>query len=205
MYKVFINDKPIILTDSPQIDLSFEVYDYENVVFEEILHKLKKNKINGVLLYCQDLQKSWADFQTHFKVIRAAGGLVMNESDEFLFIFRGNRWDLPKGRIEKNESIETTAVREVEEECGINGLVLKHHLMTTYHIFTQNNRDKLKITDWFLMRSNYQGILTPQVEEGITVAEFKDEEATQQALQNTYANIHLVFKAFKHERSLSKN
>lgn len=149
MYKVFINDKPIILTDSPQIDLSFEVYDYENVVFEEVLHKLKKNKIKGVLLYCPNLQKSWSDFQNHFKIIRAAGGLVLNASNEFLFIFRGNRWDLPKGRIEKNESIELTAVREVEEECGIRGLTLKNHLTTTYHIFTQNHKDKLKVTDWF--------------------------------------------------------
>ncbi len=205
MYKVFINDKPIILTDSPQIGLSFEVYDYENVVFEEILHKLKKNKIKGVLLYCRDLQKCWADFQTHFKVIRAAGGLVVNDSDEFLFIYRGNRWDLPKGRIEKDESIESTAVREVEEECGISRLSLKNHLVTTYHIFTHNHRDKLKVTDWFLMRSDYQGTLTPQREEGITIAEFKNKEATQEALQNTYANIHLVFKAFKNEASLSKN
>jgi len=205
MYKVFINDKPIILTDSPQIGLSFEVYDYENVVFEEILHKLKKNKIKGVLLYCQDLEKSWSEFQTHFKVIRAAGGLVVNDQDEFLFIFRGNRWDLPKGRIEKDESIESTAVREVEEECGIQGLVLKEHLVTTYHIFTQNHQDKLKVTDWFLMHANYPGVLTPQVEEGITIAEFKNEEDTQKALQNTYANIHLVFKAFKNEVGLSKN
>jgi 8-oxo-dGTP pyrophosphatase MutT (NUDIX family) len=204
MYKVFINDKPIILTDSPQIDLSFEVYDYENVVFEEVLHKLKKNKIKGVLLYCPNLQKSWSDFQNHFKIIRAAGGLVLNASNEFLFIFRGNRWDLPKGRIEKNESIELTAVREVEEECGIRGLTLKNHLTTTYHIFTQNHKDKLKVTDWFLMHSDFQETLTPQIEEGITIAQFKDEVASQKALQNTYANIHLVFKAFKDEVRLSK-
>lgn len=195
MYKVFMNDKPIILTDSPQIGLSFQVYDYETVVKHEVLHKLKKNKINGVILYCQDLRKAWEDFQTHFKVVRAAGGLVVNDHGESLFIYRGNRWDLPKGRIEKNESIKSTAVREVEEECGITGLILKDFLLTTYHIFTQNDTDKLKETHWFLMHSNYQGSLTPQVEEGITIAEFKNEKETKEALKNTYANIHLVFKA----------
>lgn len=197
MYKVFMNDKPIILTDSPQIELAFQVYDYETVVKHEVLHKLKKNKINGVILYCKDLQKAWKDFQTHFKVIRAAGGLVVNNENEFLFIYRGNRWDLPKGRIEKNESIKSTAVREVEEECGIDGLVLKNYLLTTYHIFNQNDKDKLKETHWFLMHSNYQGNLTPQIEEGITIAEFKDKEATEKALKNTYANIHLVFQALQ--------
>jgi ADP-ribose pyrophosphatase YjhB (NUDIX family) len=202
MYKVFINDKPIILTDSPQIGLSFEVYDYENVVLEEILYKLKKDKIKGTLLYCQNLEKCWKDFCGFFEVIRAAGGLAVNSSQEILFIFRGNRWDLPKGRLEKDESIESAAIREVEEECGINGLSLKYHLTTTYHIFNQYNKDRLKITDWFYMYADFKGKLIPQIEEGITKAEFKNKEATQEVLQNTYANIQLVYKAFKNRGNL---
>lgn len=196
MYKVFMNDKPIILTDSPQNEFGFQVYDYENVVLDEILHKLKKDTLKGVVLFSNQLAEAWSDFQHHFKVVSAAGGLVINEHQDFLFIFRGNRWDLPKGRIEKNESIETTAVREVEEECGINNLQLDRFLLTTYHVFFQNNQDQLKITHWFLMNTDYQGILTPQIEEGITIAEFKNQQETQEALTNTYANIHLVFEAY---------
>ena len=196
MYKVFMNDKPIILTDSPQNGFGFQVYDYENVVLDEIIHKLKKDKLNGVLLFCRNLTESWDDFQQQFKVVSAGGGLVVNDKKDFLFIFRGNRWDLPKGRIEKNESIETTAIREVEEECGIEDLELTRFLVTTYHIFFQNDQQKLKITHWFLMHSNYQGKLTPQIEEGITIAEFKNADETRNALNNTYANIHLVFEAF---------
>jgi len=196
MYKVFMNDKPIILTDSPQNGFGFQVYDYENVVLDEILHKLKKDTINGAILFCKNLAENWSDFQRHFKVVAAAGGLVVNDSQDFLFIFRGNRWDLPKGRIEQNESIETTAIREVEEECGIENLQLDRFLLTTYHVFFQNNLNQLKITHWFLMQSKYQGTPTPQIEEGITIAEFKNAEETQEALTNTYANIHLVFEAF---------
>lgn len=196
MYKVFMNDKPIILTDSPQKEIGFEVYDFETVVLDEILHKLKKDKINGVILFCKDLSSCWREFSSHFKIVKAGGGLVLNAAKEFLFIFRGNKWDLPKGRIEANESIETTAIREVEEECGIEGLTLDRFLLTTYHLFFQNNQNKLKVTDWFLMHSNFTGKLVPQVEEGITIAEFKDQKATQEALQNTYANIHLVFDAY---------
>jgi 8-oxo-dGTP pyrophosphatase MutT (NUDIX family) len=143
------------------------------------------------------LKNSWEAFQKHFKVVKAAGGLVVNDQNDFLFIFRGNRWDLPKGRIEKNESIEDTAVREVEEECGISGLELDKFLITTYHIFFQNEKDKLKVTHWFLMHSNFKESLTPQLEEGITIAEFKNKVKTQEALQNTYANIHLVFEAYQ--------
>ena len=205
MYKVFINDKPIILTDSPQIGLSYDVYDYENLVLEEILHKIKQNKIKGILVYCHNLEKCWMGFQRNFKVIKAAGGLVVNNFEEILFIFRGNRWDLPKGRIEKNESIESAAIREVEEECGIKELILKNHLITTYHLFTQNNKNKLKITDWFLMRSNYQVKLTPQVEEGITIATFKNKYETREALQNTYTNIHLVLKTLGNDWLPAKN
>lgn len=196
MYKVFMNDKPIILTDSLQNEKGFEVYDFERVVLDEILHKLKKDKTQGVILFCRDLQQCWKRFQTHFKVVNAAGGLVVNEKEEFLFIYRGNKWDLPKGRIEENESIETTAIREVEEECGVYELSLDRFLLTTYHLFFQNKQNKLKVTDWFLMNTNYQGTLTPQIEEGITIAEFKNETDTQEALKNTYANIHLVFETY---------
>ena len=196
MYKVFINDRPIILTDSPQIGLNFQVYDFENVVIDEILHKLKKNMISGVILFCKNLSEAWNQFQRHFKVVKAAGGLVLNDLKEFLFIFRGSKWDLPKGRIEDNETIETTAIREVEEECGISNLRLDKFLITTYHIFFQDEKSKLKETFWFLMYSDYEGTLKPQLEEGITIAEFKNEIATKKALQNTYANIHLVFESY---------
>jgi ADP-ribose pyrophosphatase YjhB (NUDIX family) len=196
MYKVFMNDKPIILTDSLQNGFGFQVYDYESVVLDEILHKLKKDRLDGAVLFCENLAASWSDFQHHFKIVEAAGGLVINNEQEVLFIFRGNRWDLPKGRIEKNESIETTAVREVEEECGIDHLQLDRFLLTTYHVFFQNNQDRLKITHWFLMHTHYEGALTPQIEEGITIAEFKNTQETQEALSNTYANIHLVFEAY---------
>ena len=196
MYKVFINDKPIILTDSPQNGLGFEVYDFETVVVEEIVHKLRRDKINGVILFCKDLNNCWSNFLTHFKVITAAGGLVLNQEKEFLFIYRAGKWDLPKGRIEEGEDIETTALREVEEECGIPELQLGKFLLTTYHLFFFKNESRLKQTHWFLMDTNYLGKLTPQLEEGITIAEFKNQEKTEKALENTYANIHLVFEAY---------
>tara|TARA_R110001632_G_scaffold10505_7_gene38833 strand:+ start:1705 stop:2304 length:600 start_codon:yes stop_codon:yes gene_type:complete len=196
MYKVFINDRPIILTDSLFMESDFELLNYKNIVIHEIIHKLKEGRINGVVLFCIHIEECWKQFKGHFKVISAAGGLVLNNNKEFLFIYRGNKWDLPKGRIEKGESIEETAVREVEEECGVSQLKLQDFLLTTYHVFYQKNQDRLKETHWFQMETSIEETLTPQLEEGITIAEFKNTENSKKALENTYANIHLVFDAY---------
>tara|TARA_B100000787_G_scaffold162672_1_gene143641 strand:- start:44030 stop:44629 length:600 start_codon:yes stop_codon:yes gene_type:complete len=196
MYKVFINESLIILTDSLLIDNNFKIINYKNTVIPEIINKLKKEKRNNIILYCINLQESWEHFKSHFKIIIAAGGLVLNENKEFLFIFRGSKWDLPKGRIEEEESIKETALREVKEECGVSQLKLHEFLIITYHIFYQNNQNRLKETHWFHMETRTKEVLKPQLEEGITIAEFKNKEDSVRALDNTYGNIHLVFKAY---------
>ena len=196
MYKVFVNDKPIIVTDSLQKDKKYPVYFFDEVHIDEIIYKLRKENINGVYLFSTDVNNAWQKFKTNFKVIQAAGGLVFNEKKEILFIYRGRKWDLPKGRIEKGEKIEVTAIREVEEECGITNLIIDKFLTITYHIFYQNGEIRLKETYWFLMNTTYKGVLTPQLEEGITKAIFKNEKETEKALQKTYANILLVHEAY---------
>lgn len=196
MYKVFVNDKPIIFTTSLKNEEDFSVYIYKNTIIEELIYKLKVGKLNGVYIYSNNLIEDWKDFKIKFKIITAAGGLVLNESKKVLFIYRGNKWDLPKGRVEEGENLMEAAIREVEEECGIEKLIISRELLITYHLFMQQNEYRLKETHWYLMFSNYEGSLTPQLEEGITKAEFKAEEETNKALQNTFANIIMVYKSY---------
>ena len=196
MYKVFINERPIILTDSLFVESDFDLLNYKNTIISEIIHKLTEGSTKGIILLCADLQEAWGDFKSHFKVISASGGLVINKQLEFLFIFRGGKWDLPKGRIEKGEQIKEAALREVKEECGISKLKLGEFLITTYHIFFQNNQNRLKETHWFQMETTTKEVLIPQLEEGITIAIFKNKEDSVRALDNSYGNIHLVFKAY---------
>ncbi|WP_439132435.1 NUDIX hydrolase [Polaribacter sp.] len=196
MYKVFVNDNPIIITSSLKNENNYPIYLFENITFEEILHVIKDTDINGIQLYSTDLKKDWISFTQHLTVIAAAGGLVTNAKNELLFIYRNGVWDLPKGKIEKGETIETAAIREVEEECGIFNLKLGKKLVTTYHIYHQNGLN-LKETHWFLMTSDYNEALIPQLEEGITEVCFKNEVAIQKALQNTYANIKIVYDTYK--------
>ncbi|QMU65712.1 MAG: NUDIX domain-containing protein [Flavobacteriaceae bacterium] len=192
MYKVFINNSPIILTDSFQNQNEFPFLIYKNVVPDEIIYKLSKNVFNGIYLYDMDLEPCWKDFKSHFKVIIAGGGLVQNSKKETLFIYRGNKWDLPKGKVEKGESVEKTALREVKEECGIANLILKEFIITTYHIFYYDNVLSLKETHWFLMYTDHSKT-QPQLDEGITIAEFKPKSEVDLALKNSYANIQLIF------------
>ena len=196
MYKVFINERPIILTDSFCQESGFTHLDYDDITISEIISKLTKESIGGMVLFCENLKESWDDFKSNFKVIPAAGGLVLNDENEFLFIFRGCKWDLPKGRVEKGEKIKEAAVREVQEECGISNVIVHEFLITTHHIFYYNEKIKLKETHWFQMKSYDREILTPQLEEGITDVVFKNKEDSVRALQNSYKNINLVFKAF---------
>jgi len=195
MYKVFINDKPIIITSSTKKENNFPVYVFKNTVFDEIFHKLKNDTIMGINLYSTDLENDWNLFLKNFDVVKAAGGLVTNPKNEVLFIYRNNVWDLPKGHIEKNESIENAAIREVEEECGIEKLSIIQKLITTYHIYFLNGI-KLKETHWFLMHSDDSKKLIPQLEEGITEVAFKSDNEIEMVFKNTYSNIKLVYESY---------
>lgn len=196
MYKVFVNDKPIIITSSLKNEKNYPTYSFSDLNFDTILSKLKTESIEGILLTSQNLKKDWQHFLSNLKVIKAAGGLVINDERSVLFIHRNGIWDLPKGWIEKNESKKTAAIREVEEECGIRKLVILKKLITTYHIYAYNGL-KLKETHWYLMHSSFKKELTPQTEEGIDKVAFIRKSDINNIYKNTYANIKLVYETYK--------
>ncbi|NQV78216.1 MAG: NUDIX domain-containing protein [Lutibacter sp.] len=193
MYKVFVNDCQIIMIDNKKISTSFNKVAFETISIIDITENFFQCKNEGICLLCNNLEDNWRDFKSHFKIQKAAGGKVLNANNETLFIYRFNKWDLPKGKLESGESISECAVREVEEECGISNLQIEKELETTYHIFERKGKLILKITYWFLMSTTYTGKLTPQFEEGIEQVVFKKEDETVEALKNTYENIKLLF------------
>ena len=193
MYKVFVNDCPIILTDTKKISTGFKKVNFNKINVVELIKNISLNREKGICLICNNLEVDWALFQSKFKIQKAAGGKVLNSKNEILFIYRLGKWDLPKGKLEKGESIKECAIREVEEECGISNLHIEEQLETTYHIFERNGRTILKITFWFLMKSNFTRKLIPQTEEDIEIAVFKNNIEVNEVLQNTYENIKLLF------------
>lgn len=143
----------------------------------------------------EELLFKW--FKSMFKVVEAAGGLVKNKKGEYLFIFRNGKWDIPKGKIEKGEGIETAALREVEEECGIGKLKIIKVLPTTYHTYPHKDTIVLKPTYWFGMSSDDTSVLKPQTEEGITEVRWIAPEDIGMVYGNTYESIIDIVSSIK--------
>ena len=195
MYKVFFNQKPIILsTEIIKNDDSCPLFYIKFSVAEKIISALKKKSISSVILYHPKKEKLIMHFNKLFPIVEAAGGLVINELNQFLFIYRNKKWDLPKGRMRKNELIIDAAVREVEEETSVKDLIVKKPLPITYHIFKRNTKYKLKKTYWYLMKTSYSGKLVPQLNEGIERAVWKDKDEIQSVMKNVYKNIEVLIK-----------
>ncbi len=192
MYKVFVNDVPIILSTEKNMGDEYKSFPIKEVKIKRLIKKVAKGELLKVNLYHKKEEKLLKHLKKKLKTIVAGGGLVKNQNDEILFIYRNKRWDLPKGKAEKNESIEETALREVEEETGVQNLEITNFLQTTYHILKRNGKYKLKETFWFAMKTDFTGELFPQEDEGITKVKWKNPEKAQKALQKSYANIKLL-------------
>jgi 8-oxo-dGTP pyrophosphatase MutT (NUDIX family) len=194
MYKVFVNDKPLFLTNEIFKETDFQLFLLESVDFKQLIVKMFQNKIQKAYLFYPDEKEIMKVLKTKIPVNKAGGGLVYNKNGDVLFIFRNGKWDLPKGGTEKGEDIEQTSMREVEEETGVNGLKIVKKLQKTYHIFKRNGVYKLKITHWFEMQTDFEGIPEGQIDEGIDKVEWKNPTEIQEALKNSYENIKLLFQ-----------
>ena len=182
IYKIFINETPLFLTNTEGV-LDAWKNDDKTLVSnylgkKKFLHPIidlleKSKKYNRVVIYSNDLEKLWYDFQAIYDIIGAAGGVVSNEKNEVLMIFRRNSWDLPKGKIDDGELPEQAAVREVQEETGLNDVKLGELMGYTYHTYDMKGKRILKKTWWYTM-STTETALTPQTSEDIEEAIWVD-------------------------------
>lgn len=199
MYKVFVNDNLLLLTNQVQKETDFELFLLDGINLKQLLAKMFSNKIKKACIYHADERHILKTFKEKLTVNKAGGGLVYNKNGQVLFIFRNGKWDLPKGGIEKGETIGETALREVAEETGVEGLSLGPKLLKTYHVFKRGGQFRLKITHWFEMRTDYRGAFAPQTEEGIEKALWLSPHEWPHALQNSYKNISLLFEDLPQE------
>jgi 8-oxo-dGTP pyrophosphatase MutT (NUDIX family) len=128
-------------------------------------------------------------------LIQAGGGLVENEKGEILFMFRRGKWDLPKGKLDPGETLESCALREVEEETGVGQLQLIRFLIITEHIYQERGQFILKRTHWYLMNADSNQPLIPQKEEDITELKWVGTQDHEMILENTYPGILEVLRA----------
>ncbi len=176
MYKVFFNDSFLIISDY------LEVLDIENSSISEIkkfsqinswLDEVEESSFSkNIYFRSVDIKKDWKTFVKKFKLIAAAGGLVQNNDNKYLLIFRRGKWDLPKGKIDKGETIENAAIREVMEETGLQNIHLVNSIGTTYHIYRTKGKLAIKPTYWYLMKCIGNEMLVPQRKEDIEKAQW---------------------------------
>ncbi len=189
MYVIFKNNCSFFLTNDPSDTGRSNCFHWENYDSELYLNSCE-TKRTTYYIYYKDLEKLFEEFKKKFVQVTAAGGLVVNENQELLMIFRNGIWDLPKGKVEKNEQIETAALREVEEECGLEGVFIKDFAGLTYHLYELEGKQFFKTTHWYNM-----GIvdpdkkLIPQTEEGISEVVWTGKEQLGEVFKNTYPNI----------------
>jgi 8-oxo-dGTP pyrophosphatase MutT (NUDIX family) len=197
-YKIFINEVEVILKPSANISISDtetpgsvvikytgnkkHLLDYINILEKSI-------KSEKFIIHSDDYEKLKKDFKSHFVEIEAGGGLVKNENNEYLFIYRRGSWDLPKGKIETNETKRQATLREIEEETGISNMTILHKLGTTRHTYRSNvGKRIIKKSHWYLIETTKQKP-KPQTEEDIEKAVWMKLEDFYGKKRTVYPNI----------------
>jgi ADP-ribose pyrophosphatase YjhB (NUDIX family) len=201
---VYFDKKAVYLCDEISDELNEMMHHPDAVFVDELstpainslLHEIKKEDFHAGIIWNPDLDKLKKAFFKHFVQIEAAGGIVQNEKKEILFIFRRGKWDLPKGKMEKKEKPEECAKREVEEETGVRGLVLKKKIGETYHTYDEFGKHILKTSHWFYYTCKSDQELQPQTEEDITETRWIKTRDIKQPMSNTYENIKDILGRF---------
>jgi 8-oxo-dGTP pyrophosphatase MutT (NUDIX family) len=189
-YRIYINQKVILVTERPPKHAGdYELLDIQSFDLKIIYPWISARKYDRFWVLAPDAKAFMKMVRKNMTVIEAAGGLVRNEKGDYLFIFRNNKWDLPKGKIEKDEKVKDAAVREVEEECGIKVSSLGNKICKTYHVYMNRGEVVLKKTHWFHMESVGQFKFKPQKEEGITEVRWFQKEHIEPIVDNTFPSI----------------
>lgn len=195
--KIYFNNKPLFLCNELTAEIDPFLHHDDAVFIDEfsapavnsMIHEMQLDKVHAGIFLHNDLEKLKHAFWKRFLIVQAAGGLVKNELDEYLLIFRRGKWDLPKGKLDPGETIEHCAVREVEEETGLISVTLKQFLVATYHTYTENGKHILKESHWYDMASDSKQKLVPQVAEDIHDVKWLKKEELVGILNNTHPSI----------------
>ncbi|MCF6360098.1 MAG: NUDIX domain-containing protein [Cyclobacteriaceae bacterium] len=214
---LFINDTPVkfvkedepidssvfdcVIRSNSSINLSelsgnVLIDNVESPQVRQMINQLVEEPFNETefVIRPNNYKEAKADFMSLFKVMEAAGGVVVKDNTHLL-IYRLEKWDFPKGKLENGESFKAAAVREVEEETGVK-VLLQHKICTTWHTYTFRKKRILKCTKWYVMECVNDQNLAPQEDESIEKAEWFTRTEANDALKNTYNSIRFVWNSY---------
>jgi 8-oxo-dGTP pyrophosphatase MutT (NUDIX family) len=196
---IYLNERPLVICATPQnIPPALEdapMYTAPDpVTIQEILQKLENDTLPAAIFIQADVAHLFKLVQKNFTTLVAAGGLITNPDGEILLMFRRGKWDLPKGKQDDGESLETCAVREVAEETGLHHITLEHKITETFHYYPMKGKKVLKHTYWYKMAFTGTELTIPQIEEDIMDIQWVKPENVAKYLKFSYQNIIDVFK-----------
>ena len=220
MNTIFVNDIPIKFKHLNNLKLKKENFDtyvdgssgivpkklYSRVLIydasiDTIVNLLKKmtkykfKKIYSITLTLKNLDNDINELKKMFIIIKAGGGVVNNNKKEILFIYRMKKWDLPKGKLDKGETIKQCAKREVEEETKVKVSCGKK-ILSTWHTYTKNKKFILKKTTWYMMESIDDSKMKPQKKEKIEKVEWMKKSSVDDILLNSYKTLNYLMKNY---------
>jgi len=176
------------------------IYDATIATVVDLLKKMtdkKFKKIYSITITLKRFKYVLKHVKKMFKIIKAAGGVVKNNNDQILFIYRLKKWDLPKGKLDKGETIRDCAKREVEEETKVK-VNLKQKIISTWHTYTRNKKFILKKTTWFKMDCVDDSKMKPQKKEKIEKVEWMNNSTIKEILLNSYKTLnHVMIEYYK--------
>jgi 8-oxo-dGTP pyrophosphatase MutT (NUDIX family) len=195
--KIYFNEKPLFLCDAVDETIHPYVHNDDAVFIDELnshtvksmIHEMEQPNIHAGVFFHPKLEKLKKAFFKKFTFVQAAGGLVTNEKKEILIIFRRGKWDLPKGKLDKGESLEECAVREVEEETGLQKVKMISPVVITYHTYHEGARFILKESHWYKMKVSGDQKLIPQSSEDIHEIKWVLANDLTSYLKNSFASV----------------
>ncbi len=202
--KIYFDDKPLFLCDNVDGIIEPFVHHDDAIFIDELdshtvksmIHEMQLEKVHAGVFFHPDLEELKKAFWKKFTIIKAAGGLVLNEDNKMLMIFRRGKWDLPKGKLDKGETLEQCAVREVEEETGLTKVKLLSPLLTTYHTYHEGTKFVLKESYWYNMKVSGKQNLQPQVEEDILETRWVTMKEAEKLFPECFPSVVDVVKEY---------
>lgn len=200
--KIYFNNTPLFLCDSIEPLIEPFLHHDDAVFIDELdphtvksmIHEMQLEKVHAGVFLHPDLEELKKAFFKKFTLVQAAGGAVFNEDDQLLMIFRRGSWDLPKGKLDKGETLEECAVREVEEETGLQNVQLVSPLLVTYHTYHEGTKFILKESHWYRMKVAGKQELTPQTEEGIEEVRWMKLDEAEKVFPQAFPSVVDVIK-----------
>jgi 8-oxo-dGTP pyrophosphatase MutT (NUDIX family) len=201
-YKIYFSDKPFIITNTLQGDEeqlssthgTIMLNHYDRASLLQATYSLENTPAKAAIVLTDKVDEAFEMFRSFFTEIQTGGGLVKNEKNEYLFIFRRKKWDLPKGKLDDGETIEACALREVTEETGLTNVTLGNFMLHTWHSYPERGKRILKKGSWFNMSASSTEKLVPQTEEDIEEITWLPKAQWAFVLQNTFQSIKDVLE-----------